>query len=110
MNSEIRVALAVPLLGIGEAGMPNRQSVESFLLAERQRAKRLGEHVGSVDANSHLARSRPEQSAAYPHDIPDVEQLQRRVDVVTHQIFAKVELNAAGLVREVREGCLAVRA
>ena len=72
-----------------------------------QRAQRLGQERERLHAHRQLAGARAEHSSGDADEIADVELAEAR-EVVTELVGARVELDAAGAVHEVREGRLAV--
>ena len=64
LHREVGVALPVPLLGVGEAGVADDLPVHHLLLAERQRAQRLGEQRHRLHAHGDLAGPRAQERAA----------------------------------------------
>ena len=111
MHGEIRVALPIALLGIGESRMPHA--------SRRPRSPPCRTAAGAATSRAsprpstrtgHLARARAKQRARHADDVADVEQLERAVRVVAQLVLAEVELDAADVVGEMRERRLAVRA
>src|SRR5437868_856819 len=73
MHGEIRVSLAVSLLGIAESGMTNDFSFDFFFFSERKRSKRFREQIERCDPNRHFEGFRSEQTPANADDITEVE-------------------------------------
>ena len=73
MHGEIRVSLAVSLLGIAESGMANDFSFDFFFFSERKRPKRFREQIERRDTNRHFAGFRSEQTPANADDVSEVE-------------------------------------
>ena len=108
MHREIHGALPVALLRIAEPGVAHRHPVHDLLLAERQRAERLREHLRRGHADGRLARLRAEQRARHTDHVADVEELERLEQLVAEIVLAKVELDAPRVVREMREARLSL--
>src|SRR4051812_45471554 len=110
MHGEIRVALAIPLLGIGESRVAYRHALDDFFLSERQRTERLCEQLHLDDTHGHLARARAKQRARHADHVADIEEAEDVVRRVTQHVLLEVQLYASTVVRGVRERGLAVRA
>ena len=110
VDGQVGVALPVPLLRVAEPGMSDDPPVDHLLLAERERPERLGEQLDRIDADRHLAGPRAEERPLDADHVADVDQRRERVPRVPELVLPEVELDAAALVPEVREGRLAVRA
>ncbi len=110
MHGEIRVALARTHLAVGERRVADHLSINGLFFPERERPQRLREHLGTLHANRHLTRARPEQRPADANDIAEVEALEQRILIVAEQVLLEVELDASARVGQVRECRLPVRA
>ena len=109
MHREIGVPLAVPLLRIRESRVANRYAIHDFLFPERQRPQRLRQQLHLGRPHRDFAGASAEQRASDSDHVADVEQVERRIRLVAQLVFLEVELNAAAVVGQVREGRLAVR-
>ena len=96
VHDEVEVALAVHLLGVGEA-VP--------LLG--QRPQRLREERARLDADGDLAGLRPEERPPRPDDVAQVELPEGRVGVVADDVLPHVELDLALLVQDLGKLALA---
>ena len=110
MDGEIRVALPVALLGVGEPGVPHHLPVHHLLLPERQGAQRLREQRDLRRAHRHLARPRAEERPLDADDVADVQRLHQRPTLLAQRVAPEVELDPAARVGEMREGGLAMAA
>ncbi len=79
-----------------------------ILLAERQRAQRLGEQRALGNAHGDLPRARLHQTSLDAQVIPQIEQLDETVPVCTQLITLEVKLDLARRILEVRKRRLAV--
>jgi hypothetical protein len=73
----------------------------------RQRAQRLREHGERLHRHRELARARAEHLARDPDEVAEIEAREQRV-VVAELVRARVELDAARAVHQMRERRLAV--
>src|SRR2546427_2168003 len=106
MHREIGVALPGAELRVGELSVPHAARV---LLAERQRAERLGQERQPVHAQRDLARLRLEERPLDAHHVTQVEQLHHLVRLHAQRVELDVQLDPPAVVLEVGEGGLAVR-
>ena len=110
VHGEIDRALPVALLGIAEARVAHDGAVDDLLLAERERAQRLRQHLCARHAHGGLSGLRAEERARDADHVADVEELERLEELIAELVPAEVELDAAALVREVSEARLPVPA
>src|SRR5215216_3321196 len=108
MNSQVRVALTIPLFRVTETGVADDLAVDRLLLSERERAKRLREHRDGVHAHSRFASPRTKHRPFRPNHVANVEQLETRKRILAEAVATKVELDAATHVGDVREDRLAL--
>ncbi len=109
MHREIGIPLAVALLRVAEAGMPDDVAVDRLFLAQRERPERLGQQLDRLDPDGRLTRPCPEDrpcDADYVAEVEAGEQVIR----ITQRVFAEVELDLATLIGEMRECGLAMSA
>ena len=111
MHGEIGVALAIPLLGIGESRMPHGHAVDDFFLAERQRPQRLREQLDLGRRAPSLRRCACGTAGPItPTTSPMSNRSSDADTLVAQHVLLEVQLNATAVVGEVRERRLAVRA
>ncbi len=109
MHREVRVALPVALLRIGERGVGRGAVVPHVALAAGERPERLGEQLERLHPDGDLAHLGAEQPSPHPDVIVEVEQLHQLV-ALTQRVPPEVDLDAPGDVLEMGERGLPLRA
>ena len=110
MYREVRVSLAVPLLRIGKARVPDESPLEPLFLAEGQRTERLGQQRHRFHPHGDLAGPRAKHRPGHPDHVAQVEQVDEREYLFAEIITAEVHLDPRPLVCQMAEHRLPVRA
>src|SRR5712691_1530657 len=102
MHREIRVPLAISLLRIRESAVTHCLAVHHLIFSERQRSQRLGEQCISLGSYGDFARLRSKEMPFDSQHVADVQKLERSPVVFAQRVLSEVQLDAPGVVREMR--------
>ncbi len=103
MDRQIRIALTVPELGVGQSAMgPFGAVLQHLPLGPRERPERLGQQGELGAADGDLARPGTHQGAPHPDVIVQVEQLDHRPGV-DQRIGSEIHLDPATGILQVAE-------